>query len=72
MKFRVKSLFMSLSLIAVIALVLAGCGKDSASSGSNASGGSGNQASSSAGNLLEQVKKNGKIKVGLMGTYAPV
>ncbi|MEK5639354.1 cysteine ABC transporter substrate-binding protein [Paenibacillus rhizosphaerae] len=71
MKFRVKSLFMSLSLIAVIALVLAGCGKDSASSGSNASGGSGNQASSSAGNLLEQVKKNGKIKVGLMGTYAP-
>ncbi|MBB3130129.1 cystine transport system substrate-binding protein [Paenibacillus rhizosphaerae] len=71
MKFRVKSLFMSLSLIAVIALVLAGCGKDSASSGSNASGGSGNQASSSSGNLLEQVKKNGKIKVGLMGTYAP-
>ncbi|WP_152399467.1 transporter substrate-binding domain-containing protein [Paenibacillus cellulositrophicus] len=71
MKFRAKSLFMSLSLIAVIALVLAGCGKDQASSGSNASGGSGNQASSSAGNLLEQVKKNGKIKVGLMGTYAP-
>ncbi|OZB92949.1 transporter substrate-binding domain-containing protein [Paenibacillus sp. XY044] len=70
MKFRVKSLFMSLSLIAVIALVLAGCGKDTAPSGSNASGGSGNQASSS-GNLLEQIKKNGKIKVGLMGTYAP-
>lgn len=49
-------LFLTVSVVMLFALMLAGCGSKS-ENGSD--------------NLLEQIKKDGVIKVGLMGTYAP-
>jgi len=55
METQVKSLFKTVSLLGLILLVLVGC--------------TGKAADQS--NLLEQIKNSGKIRVGLMGTYAP-
>ncbi|PWW03252.1 amino acid ABC transporter substrate-binding protein (PAAT family) [Paenibacillus cellulosilyticus] len=50
-----KSMFLTVSAVMLFALMLAGCGSSSDKSS----------------NKLDEVKKAGVIKVGLMGTYAP-
>jgi len=72
MKFQVKPLLKTVSLVAIVGLALVGCGKTADKQpASSPAPGSNNAAVAPAGNQLEQIKKNGKIKVGLMGTYAP-
>ncbi|WP_336786408.1 substrate-binding periplasmic protein [Paenibacillus sp. MMO-177] len=73
-----NTLFLTLSVVLLVVLALAGCGSNNKSNNAPtsspaneaASGGS----SANAGNednLLNKVKTAGVIKVGLMGTYAP-
>ncbi|WP_079911690.1 transporter substrate-binding domain-containing protein [Paenibacillus sp. 32352] len=72
MKFQVKPLLKTVSLVAIVGLALVGCGKTADKQpASSPAPGNNNAAVAPAGNQLEQIKKNGKIKVGLMGTYAP-
>ncbi|MFE5324338.1 transporter substrate-binding domain-containing protein [Paenibacillus sp. NPDC056579] len=73
MSFKVKPILKAVSLLTIVGLVLAGCGKSAGQPGANPAGDNKNTqaASPASANLLEQIKKNGKIKVGLMGTYAP-
>lgn len=73
MKWNVKPLFKAASLVAVVSLALVGCGtKQPAAPGADNKNGAGaTPPPAAAANQLEQIKKNGKIKVGLMGTYAP-
>ncbi|WP_282942660.1 transporter substrate-binding domain-containing protein [Paenibacillus sp. RC67] len=63
-------LFQTVTLLSAILITLAGCGGKPAQPSDNASGNTAPGTAASA-NLLEQVKKTGKLKVGLMGTYAP-
>lgn len=74
MKIKVKPLFKTVSLLTIVGLTLVGCGKttDQQQGASPATDNKNTPAATPASaNLLEQIKKNGKIKVGLMGTYAP-
>lgn len=62
MSTKVKQLITAISLLSLIMIVLAGC-----------AGKSENKTTDTAtpSNLLEKIKSAGKIRVGLMGTYAP-
>lgn len=72
MKFQFKPFLKTVSLVAIVGLALAGCGKAADKQpAANPAADNKNTATAPAGNLLEQIKKNGKIRVGLMGTYAP-
>lgn len=57
------------SLFIIFALVLSGCGEKS--TGTSSGSADPQSASASADDLLAKVKAAGKIRVGLMGTYAP-
>ncbi|SFM08655.1 cystine transport system substrate-binding protein [Paenibacillus sp. 1_12] len=71
MSIKFKQLFKSVSLISVVALALVGCGQKPVESPKPAASGNPNAETAAPSNLLEQIKKSGKIRVGLMGTYAP-
>lgn len=73
MTFKVKQLVKTASLLTVVGLALVGCGKTTQQPAASPTTDSKNTpaVSPASANLLEQIKKNGKIKVGLMGTYAP-
>lgn len=58
------------TLLCAIAIALAGCGAKPAQPPNNTSGNQ-NPGAADTANLLDRVKKSGKLKVGLMGTYAP-
>lgn len=58
MSFHFKKLLKATTLLTVLAVALVGCGSKSTTDAGSA-------------NALEQIKKSGKIKIGLMGTYAP-
>ncbi|XID96063.1 transporter substrate-binding domain-containing protein [Paenibacillaceae bacterium WGS1546] len=72
MKMNRKFRFATIAFVMAIALV--GCGakgnNGEASNGADGGAASGEQ-TAAPGNLLEQVKQSGVLKVGLMGTYAP-
>lgn len=70
---NVKPFLKSVSLLTVIGAALVGCSGKTAEAPQSQTPNTGtpnNQAAAPA-NLLGQIKKSGKIKVGLMGTYAP-
>ncbi|NOU97389.1 transporter substrate-binding domain-containing protein [Paenibacillus sp. LMG 31456] len=71
MSIKFKQLFKSVSLVSVVALALVGCGQKPVESPTPAANGNQNAETAAPSNLLEQIKKSGKIRVGLMGTYAP-
>ncbi|MFD0698973.1 transporter substrate-binding domain-containing protein [Paenibacillus sp. GCM10027628] len=73
MKIKVKPLFKAASLLTIVGLALVGCGKatEKPAASPAADTKSTPAVSPASANLLEQIKKNGKIRVGLMGTYAP-
>jgi cystine transport system substrate-binding protein len=73
MTFKVKQVFKAASLLSIVGLALVGCGKTTQQPAASPTLDTKNTpaASPASANLLEQIKKNGKIKVGLMGTYAP-
>lgn len=73
MTFKVKQVFKTASLLTIVGLVLVGCGKTTEQPAASPTSDTKNTpaVSPASANLLEQIKKNGKIKVGLMGTYAP-
>lgn len=58
MSFHFKKLLKATTLLTVLAVALVGCGSKSTMDAGSA-------------NALEQIKKSGKIRIGLMGTYAP-
>jgi len=62
MSTKVKKLFTAISLLSVIMIVLAGCAGKSEDKTTD---------TTAPSNLLEKIKSAGKIRVGLMGTYAP-
>lgn len=62
MSTKVKQLITAISLLSVIMLVLAGCAGKSEDKTTD---------TAAPSNLLEKIKSAGKIRVGLMGTYAP-
>ncbi|ANS76751.1 cysteine ABC transporter substrate-binding protein [Paenibacillus yonginensis] len=74
-----KPMFLTLSVLLLVVLALAGCGSNnksnnaqSAASEAPASASADSSANSSSDdNLLNQIKTAGVMKVGLMGTYAP-
>ncbi|WP_127496782.1 substrate-binding periplasmic protein [Paenibacillus glycanilyticus] len=73
-----NTLFLTLSVLLLVVLALAGCGSNNKSNNAPTSSPANNAAnggsSANAGNednLLNKVKTAGVIKVGLMGTYAP-
>ncbi|WP_409342060.1 transporter substrate-binding domain-containing protein [Paenibacillus sp. MBLB4367] len=67
---KTKHLFKTVSLVGAIVIALAGCGsKSNEPADKNAANSP--AASAAPSNQLETIKKNGKIKIGLMGTYAP-
>jgi cystine transport system substrate-binding protein len=70
MSVKLKQLFKSASLLSVIVIALAGCAGKSAQPADKNPDNKATGTTTSL-NLLEQIKKSGKIKVGLMGTYAP-
>ncbi|MEK8129025.1 transporter substrate-binding domain-containing protein [Paenibacillus filicis] len=62
----------SASLLSVLVIALAGCGnKPAPTPAPNANAGNKPAETTAASGSLEQIKKAGKIRVGLMGTYAP-
>jgi L-cystine transport system substrate-binding protein len=67
---KLQQLVKSVSLLSVIAIALAGCAGKSAQPNVNTPVNKPTETAASS-NLLDQIKKSGKIKVGLMGTYAP-
>ncbi|MNI15384.1 Cystine-binding periplasmic protein precursor [compost metagenome] len=71
MSIKFKQLFKSVSLVSVVALALVGCGQKPVESPKPAASGNPSAETAAPSNLLEQIKKSGKIRVGLMGTYAP-
>jgi cystine transport system substrate-binding protein len=70
-----KHVWKWVALTLSVALFAAGCGKapenQNNAAPSQPSAGQTQDKPAEASNLLEQVKKNGKMKVGLMGTYPP-
>ncbi|TXK71772.1 transporter substrate-binding domain-containing protein [Paenibacillus sp. N3.4] len=65
-----RKIVQSLTIVSVVALALSACGGKTAQPSPNAS--SPKPAETAvASNQLEQIKKSGKIRIGLMGTYAP-
>ncbi|WP_152394584.1 transporter substrate-binding domain-containing protein [Paenibacillus guangzhouensis] len=56
-----KPAFKAISLLLIVALALVGCGAKSTDKTETAA----------PANLLEKIKSSGKIRIGLMGTYAP-
>lgn len=64
-----RSLILALSVILLLTLALVACGTNNNNDQGAAS--SAPASESGADNLLDQVKKSGVLKVGLMGTYAP-
>ncbi|MBG9733857.1 transporter substrate-binding domain-containing protein [Paenibacillus alvei] len=58
MSFHFKKILKATTLLTVLAVALVGCGSKSTTDAGSA-------------NALEQIKKSGKIRIGLMGTYAP-
>ncbi|SDM80697.1 cystine transport system substrate-binding protein [Paenibacillus sp. yr247] len=70
MLMKSKKLFQTVSFLGAIVIVSAGCGGKATQPIDNASGNK-TPGTTASVNLLEQIKKSGKLKVGLMGTYAP-
>ncbi|MCP3775519.1 transporter substrate-binding domain-containing protein [Paenibacillus sp. MZ04-78.2] len=70
MSIKLSKWFKSASLLSVLAIALAGCGSKPAPA-PDANAGKKPAETTTAANSLEQIKKAGKIRVGLMGTYAP-
>lgn len=73
-----NTLFLTLSVVLLVALALVGCGSNNKSNNaptsSPANDAASGDSSANAGNednLLNKIKTAGVIKVGLMGTYAP-
>ncbi|WP_268627033.1 transporter substrate-binding domain-containing protein [Paenibacillus alvei] len=58
MSVQLKKFLKATTLLTVLAVALVGCGSKSSSNSGSA-------------NALEHIKQSGKIRVGLMGTYAP-
>lgn len=71
MSTKATDLFKTVSLLSVIIISLAGCSGKQANSPENNAGNQTTTKPAASSNLLEQIKKSGKMKVGLMGTYAP-
>lgn len=67
---KIKPLFKTVSLLSAVAIFLVACGGKPAETPSNNAGTPNTEAAAPA-NLLEKIKESGKIRVGLMGTYAP-
>ena len=67
---KVKPAFKAISLFIIFALVLVGCGGKQTDTSSSNAGGQKTETAAPA-NLLEKIKASGKIRIGLMGTYAP-
>ncbi|MFD1957286.1 transporter substrate-binding domain-containing protein [Paenibacillus thailandensis] len=60
------SIGLTAALLLMFTLILGACGN-----AGNKDGGAATSSPQDSSNLLEQIKANGKLKVGLMGTYAP-
>ncbi|NQX68790.1 transporter substrate-binding domain-containing protein [Paenibacillus alba] len=72
MNTQTKKLFKSVSLVGAIVIALTGCASKQSPSSSPVNTATNTPAATTASsNLLETIKKNGKIRIGLMGTYAP-
>ncbi|MEC0230257.1 transporter substrate-binding domain-containing protein [Paenibacillus alba] len=72
MNTQTKKLFKSVSLVGAIVIALTGCASKQSPSSSTVNTATNTPAATTASsNLLETIKKNGKIRIGLMGTYAP-
>lgn len=72
MSIKLSKFVKSVSLLSVLAIVIAGCGtKPAPAPAPDANAGKKPAETTTAANSLEQIKKAGKIRVGLMGTYAP-
>lgn len=74
MSVTVKKIINGISFICVIAVVLVGCSSKSGDGTQGTASASATPKSTNATaseNLLASIKKSGKIKIGLMGTYAP-
>lgn len=73
-----NSLFIAVSVLLLLTIALVGCGSKNNNEQNSASSAPASPATSSApasdtgaDNLLNQIKKSGVLKVGLMGTYPP-
>ncbi|OPH56581.1 cysteine ABC transporter substrate-binding protein [Paenibacillus ferrarius] len=72
MNTQTKKLFKSVSLVGAIVIALTGCATKQSPAPSPVNTAANTPAATTASsNLLETIKKNGKIRIGLMGTYAP-
>lgn len=72
MSIKLSKFVKSVSLLSVLAIAIAGCGsKPAPTPAPDANAGKKPAETTTAGGSLEQIKKAGKIRVGLMGTYAP-
>ncbi|MFF2912722.1 transporter substrate-binding domain-containing protein [Paenibacillus sp. NPDC057934] len=73
MTIKLNKLFKSASLLSVLVIALAGCGNNNTATPAATDANTGNKPAETAAadNSLEQIKKAGKIRIGLMGTYAP-
>ncbi|MCZ8514729.1 transporter substrate-binding domain-containing protein [Paenibacillus filicis] len=69
MSTKSKKLFTTVTLLSAIVIALAGCGGKTAQPSDTT--GNKTPGTAASANSLEQIKKSGKLKVGLMGTYAP-
>ncbi|NHN32743.1 transporter substrate-binding domain-containing protein [Paenibacillus agricola] len=68
MSIKVKQSFRAVMLVSAIALVLASCSTKSTQTPETMPN---NTPAGTSANLLDNIKKSGKINIGLMGTYAP-
>lgn len=74
MKIRLNKFLKSASLLSVLVIALAGCASNNSASTPAATDANATQKpaeTTAATNELDQIKKAGKIRIGLMGTYAP-
>ncbi len=68
MSINLSKLFKSVTVLSILAIALAACGSKPAPDTNPGQAPSG---TNTTANDLEKIKKAGKIKIGLMGTYAP-
>jgi cystine transport system substrate-binding protein len=72
MSIKLNKFLKSASLLSVLVIALAGCGsKTTSTPAPDTNAGNKPAETAAADNSLEQIKKAGKIRIGLMGTYAP-